>query len=712
MKVQTRKWSLPMLLLIVAAAGGLLWRGFLGPSSGAQKQRVAFYQDSMHPWVKSDQPGKCTICAMDLTPIYAGQEGFGVSNNLVVLSSNSVTVLHVQTAEVKKGSLRATFRVAGTLEANETLKTVVSAPVACQIQAMMVDHVGVEVEQGQALVSLFSPELVQKVAYFRGVTTSAESAKSLGMSKAKGDAFSRDLTSPQSGVVVERNVFAGQYVPEGEKLFVIVDTSSLWCRFDVYDRQLPWLEAGQRVEIRVPGLPGKVFPARIAFLEPSLNESTRTIKVRAEVKNPAAAGKGGMQRLLRLGMYAEGRVVGEVPDLLLVPRSAVLFPGNTAYAYVEQGSGAYERRRLKLGRQGDEFWEVLDGLDEGDRVVISGNVLIDAQAQFNKGGDGEEMEEMAAAESGDSESQAKDAEGDSMPMGETTSMPPEASPMAMPSTAVEKPQPSMTAKTTNQAAGAASSWEGDAELSRSGSNQVTRAAYSSARMGLKEEMWRGRMALIAEAHARGDTNGGMRSQSPVAAPKAMASAEASPSKAANPAPSAPPNSVPPMAATSAHPSAPAEAMPMAQSAAGESAGKKGVVGFVTVAAGISRALAADDLQQFNQHLSLLPSVVHSLKSAFSSPDRLQDLAQGVAGTVGKAAAAKDLEEARKWFLPFSTSTVELVKELRKKQSEFAKLKVYHCTMAPKPGLWMQEKGPLANPFYGAEMLKCGKEVRD
>lgn len=133
-----------------------------------------------------------------------------------------------------------------------------------------------------------------------------------------------------------------------------------------------------------------------------MNEATRTIKVRADIQNPLVSTNPHPRRLFRFGMYAEGRVGAKLENILAVPRSAILSPGAVAYAYVDKGGGAYARRRVKLGRQGDEYWEVLRGLEEGERVVTSGNVLIDAQAQFNQGADEASItEESDASEPGD-----------------------------------------------------------------------------------------------------------------------------------------------------------------------------------------------------------------------------------------------------------------------------------------------------------------------
>jgi Barrel-sandwich domain of CusB or HlyD membrane-fusion len=365
---------------------------------------------------------------------------------------------------------------------------------------------------------LFSPELVQKAGYFRGTTGNPQFAPvGLTMPKESSNPYSRELSAPQAGVVIERNGYVGQYVPEGEKLFTIVDASVLWFRFDVYDRQLAWLEPGQTVEVTVPALPGRVFPAVISFIEPTLNEATRTIRVRADVKNPIIAGNSRPHRLLRFGMYAEGRVRAETAEVLVIPRTAVLFPGGAAYAYLDRGNGAYERRQVKLGRQGDELWEVMGGLEEGDSVVTPGNVLLDAQAEFNRGAEPEMTPavEMTVVEP------ASPMSSDAGPMDHSSSA--GVSLMAM---ASEEPQavphagkapmppavsgtPVMDNAETNAMASAALAHMAQHDESGQPSTNppLTRAAVSVARMAFKEEMWRNRMALIAAAHEQAMTNG-------------------------------------------------------------------------------------------------------------------------------------------------------------------------------------------------------------
>jgi RND family efflux transporter MFP subunit len=660
-------------------------------------RKVMFYQDSMHPWIKSDQPGKCTICGMNLTPIYEGEKGFGVNSDMVVLSSNSITVLNVKAEKVKRQTLTRTLRVAGTLEVNETRKVIISAPAASRIDAMAVTYTGMEVQQGQPLITLFSPELVQKGRVLRAAALQ-QAGSSNDAAQAKSNPFSADLVAPLSGTVIERPVSIGQYVAEGEKLLTIVDASVLWFRFDVYEGQLPWFELGQMIDVAVPAVPEKVFPATITFIEPTVNEATRTVRVRADIQNPLVTVKDHKQRLLRFGMYSEGRTRAEIPDVLAVPRTAILFPGSIAYAYVDRGNGAYEMRRVKLGRQGDELWEVLQGLNEGDRVVTAGNVLIDAQSQFNRGnkpdaGDTNNVADAAgvppipeamdasvtnrrprthsevnaafAVEKEKLQAMRQSAIADAR--AQATADP------AMPTNAQPPVQttdePLTDAMTPNVAA------PPDLQANAAVTNQraTTRREAVAAFIVERERLQAMRQAALAEARGQTIADATLLTQNP------QISADTNRAQATSTGPSS-----------------------IVQ---GQALGA-----FVTAAAGVSQALAADNLKLFNETMAKLPALVSRTQEALGNTAPVNDLIKSLA-EAAKAGPAKDLAEARKQFLPFSTATVELVRQLRKNDPAFTDLKVYHCPMAPQPGLWMQEKGPLANPFYGSQMLTCGEEVK-
>ncbi len=402
------------ILIAALAAGGGWFAAKHWPekkSTASDGRKILYYQSAMHPWIKSDKPGRCTICGMALVPVFEGEKGFDTGAGLVTLGSNVIQVIHVQSDEVKRRPLHRTLRVAGVIDDNDTAHRRLSAYVEGRIEKLLVNFVGAEVVAGQPLATLYSPALLAVESEYltvlkqpaaatpalreeheRMLESAAQRLIRLGYSevqitslanKKAGDART-EILAPMSGTVVERKVYEGQYVKEGDVLFEIGDFSKMWFRFDAYERDLGWLKPGQLVEITTPALPGKTFSAPITFIDPNLNDATRSAKVRVEMDNPLVERDGQKRRELFHRLFADGAVKLEIPEVLAVPRNAVLSPGAQAVAYVDKGGGAYEQRQLKLGRLGDAAWEVLAGLSAGERVVTEGNMLIDAQAQLNQ----------------------------------------------------------------------------------------------------------------------------------------------------------------------------------------------------------------------------------------------------------------------------------------------------------------------------------------
>lgn len=405
----------PILLTAVIAAPAGWWAARrLGPLHATEAntvegaRRILFYQSAMHPWIKSDTPGKCTICGMELTPVFEGEIALDLEPGMVSLPSNSITVIHVRSTELSRGPLVRHLRVAGLIEPDETRRRILSAYIAGRIEALSINYTGAEVAQGQPLARFYSPLLLEAERQFLALArltpatahsgegqllrqSAQQRLRQLGLTDPQILALPdkdptqhwTDLLSPMSGTVIERFVLAGQYVAEGDPLFEIADLSTLWFRFDAYERDLPWIEPGQGVQITAPALGHRTLRAPIQFIDPTLDPRTRSAKVRVEIPNPPKDDGTG-RRLLPNRLYAEGLVTIESPEVLLIPRTAVLSPEGRPRTYLDHGGGAYERRDLTLGRFGDDAYEVLGGVEVGDRVVLNGNLLIDAQAQLNQ----------------------------------------------------------------------------------------------------------------------------------------------------------------------------------------------------------------------------------------------------------------------------------------------------------------------------------------
>ena len=398
--------TLPAILLTLAVAIPVTWfatrklqNGGANPAATSgqpakTERKLLYYQSAMHPWIKSPKPGRCTICGMELTPVYEGDAGFDASGGDVVpLTQNMIQVMNVQTAEAQMRPLKRTLTVAGMIDDNATRHRVLSAYIPGRIQKLQVNYVGAEVKEGQPLAEFYSPALLQAEREYRTVTGELRSSIALrllqmGLTTAQiealtnkpADKLTSQILAPLSGTVVEQNVYEGQYVQEGEKLFEIADFSTMWFQFRAYEQDLPWIKVGLKVDVTTPSHPGRIFTGNISFIEPNFDPVTRSTKVRVELENPTS--ESGHRMLHRL--YADGLVELDATNTLTIPRAAVIETGPEAVAYVDQGGGAYARRVLKLGRRGDTLVEVTSGLSAGDKVVVNGNLLIDGQAEMNR----------------------------------------------------------------------------------------------------------------------------------------------------------------------------------------------------------------------------------------------------------------------------------------------------------------------------------------
>lgn len=415
------------LFLVTFVAGALAGAGLLGrlrPShpphgnggnpettagASAATRKIRFYQSPMHPWIQSDQPGRCTICGMELTPVYEGDAGAAVDGAAIVLGTNAIQLIHLETAEVTRGPLERSLRLSGTIDDDDTRHRVVSAQVAGRIERLAVNRVGQEIRAGDPLLTLYSPSLLtaerEYVALLRQASPSEASGtmasilasarqRLLQMGLTPGqvealkdkpaDAITSDLLARADGTVVLKQVYEGQYVTEGERLFETADFSTMWVQLTAYEADRAWLAVGQEARITTPSWDGGVVTGRVSFIDPNYDPMTRSARVRVEVPNPVEQARDGQRRRLlhRVTAVAE---IAHADTARVVPRSALLWDGRQAVAYRSLGGGAFERRTVRVGRIGDRSAEILEGLEDGDRVVSQAAFLIDAQAQIRGG---------------------------------------------------------------------------------------------------------------------------------------------------------------------------------------------------------------------------------------------------------------------------------------------------------------------------------------
>ena len=431
-----------LLLLAVFVAGLLTGAGFWilrshwdVPQTSAVSQpigmapsrsrSVRFYQSPMHPWIRSDQPGRCTICGMELTPVYEGDSGASAEGPVVVLGTNSIQLIHLETSEVSEAPLIRHLRLSGTLEDNDTRHRMISASVAGRIERLSVNRLGQEIRAGDPLLTLYSPSLLaaereyvalSKQPHPEPAGTSTDltpilaSARQrliqMGLTPRQIDALkdkspsalTSDLMIPADGTVVLKQVYEGQYVTEGERLFETADFSTMWVQLTAYESDRQWLRVGQSARITTASWNGGVITGQVSFIDPNFDPMTRSTRVRIEIPNPIEATTEGPRRRLlhRVTAMAE---IACVETARTLPRSALLWNGGQPVVYLSLGAGAYESRKVRIGRIGDHLAEVLDGLKPGERVVTQAAFLIDAQSQLQSGGSGDSGNSQASSTS-------------------------------------------------------------------------------------------------------------------------------------------------------------------------------------------------------------------------------------------------------------------------------------------------------------------------
>ena len=413
-------WVAVAVLVAVAAAGGW-WGGTrtTQPDSSAPSGEGAadgpcpggaealYWKAPMDPTYVRDEPGKSPM-GMDLVPACPGQGG-AVSGGGVQIEPGLVQSMGVRMETVARRDLSRRIRTVGRVAYDERRVDHVHTKIQGWIERLFVEYEGELVKRGQPLLEIYSPELVstqEELLLAARYRDSTVESRFEDVSKGGEDLFlatrrrlelwdvsKRDierlletgevrknltLYAPTEGVVTHLMVRKGMEVSSNDNLYTIADLSRVWLYADVYEYELPWVREGQRATIDLSYLPGRTFDGTVTYVYPFLDPKTRTARVRVELDNP--------DLILKPDMFANVEIDAETrQDVLAVPEEAVIRSGRRSLAVVAAGEGRFSPREVTLGIDSGDGWvEVQAGLAEGDRVVTSGQFLIDSESKLQE----------------------------------------------------------------------------------------------------------------------------------------------------------------------------------------------------------------------------------------------------------------------------------------------------------------------------------------
>ncbi|MDA3952869.1 MAG: efflux RND transporter periplasmic adaptor subunit [Bacteroidales bacterium] len=355
---------------------------------------------SMHPQIKQDKPGQCPICAMDLIPLTTMSSGGNDADPYeIVMTESAAKLSMIQTVIVSKGVPEKSVYLQGKVQADERNITELTARFGGRIEKLYVNFTGQNVQKGEKLATIYSPNLVTAQRELLEAISFKDSRPSL-YTAAKGKLKLWDLSdkqisdieekgepqiyfdvlSPTAGTVTIRHVAIGDYIKEGTALFKVVDLTKVWVMFNAYESDLPWIKLGDKINFTIQALPGKNFNAKVSYIDPFINAQTRVTKVRVEVPNT--------NMTLKPEMFTSGLLnskIAESNNEILIPKSAILWTGKRAIVYVkvpDRESPSFLYREVVLGPEAGSYYVITQGLNEGEEIAVNGVFKIDAAAQL------------------------------------------------------------------------------------------------------------------------------------------------------------------------------------------------------------------------------------------------------------------------------------------------------------------------------------------
>ena len=368
--------------------------------AAAGERKIKFYKSSMNPGEVSPKPGKDSM-GMDLVPVY---EGSDASTQTINIDAATIQRMNLKTGVVTRGPVLREIRTVGTVAYQESGMRDITTKYEGWIEKIFVNTTWTKVQAGDPLFEIYSPDLYNAQLNYlvalrtEGTNGGAESSKAggaltraslarlqlfdlspefLANLKQTGEASRTYIyRAPAGGMVIEKMGVVGQMMKPGERIYRLADLSSVWVLAQIYEQDLSFIQAGQDATVRVTYGSERLINGQVESLLPQVEEQTRTATARIVLPNADGS--------LRPGMFVDMRFASQLnASAVLVPDLAVLRSGEHNTVFVALADGSFEPREIKLGvRSQGHFYEVLDGLAEGDRIVTSGQFMLDSESQL------------------------------------------------------------------------------------------------------------------------------------------------------------------------------------------------------------------------------------------------------------------------------------------------------------------------------------------
>ena len=353
-----------------------------------QEKEILYWVAPMDPNYRRDQPGKSPM-GMDLIPYYSTSDE---NDNSVRISPAVVQNLGVRTSKAELTRLWRGIDTVGYVDYDESKVSHIHLRTEGWIEQLAVESEGERVKKGDFLFDVYSPKLVNAqeelvTALATGnkglISATKERLSALGISSSQIRALEKNkkvrqrisIYAPQDGVVSVLPVREGMFVKPSQKVMTLGDLSSVWLLAEVFERQSQWVEVGQDAEVNLSYIPGKSWNGKVEYIYPSLDPKTRTLKVRLRFDNPGER--------LKPNMYANVKIYGGAKEnTIVIPLEGLIRSGREERVILALGDGRFEARKVRAGIESGNYVEILEGVEEGDAIVTSGQFLIDSEASM------------------------------------------------------------------------------------------------------------------------------------------------------------------------------------------------------------------------------------------------------------------------------------------------------------------------------------------